>query len=521
MGTALRAAERCRIAVQAGTRSVRSRQLRRIGEELPGCIARRPERQGARERAQAPRLHPLCVQPGAAMPRRVPPRARRRPIARARRGGGGPSGLGSDLPPGEGRSRVGSPMSSSTEPAQLGRYVIQSELGRGAMGVVYKATDSVLERPVAVKTVNITLEQEYADKYEKRFYQEAKAAGSLNHPNIVTIHDVGKAGDVVFMAMEYIEGVELRTLIGEGKPLRLAQALSIAAQVAEGLAFAHQRGVVHRDIKPANIMVVANGPVKITDFGIARMRGSGDLTQTGMLLGSPKYMSPEQVIGKRADHRSDIFSLGVILYEMLCGSAPFNGENVTALMYQIVNFVPPAPSTLSSGVPEMLDFIVAKMLAKPLEERYQDAAEVARDLRECERQVSGAASVSAATATQPVHAAVTTTQQLAPQPKLVDAAAQNSVLAQTVSRTREADRATEETPAPSAHGLASSFDSAEATQRLASLTGAQTAPQTATQAIKSIPRNSPTRWRRRDWLAVVGAGFCGLLVARAILRRKP
>jgi serine/threonine protein kinase len=403
---------------------------------------------------------------------------------------------------------------SVAEPAQLGRYVIQSELGRGAMGVVYKATDSVLERAVAVKTVNITLEREYADKYEKRFYQEAKAAGSLNHPNIVTIHDVGKAGDVVYMAMEYIEGVELRTLIGEGKPLRLPQALSIAAQVAEGLAFAHQRGVVHRDIKPANIMVVANGPVKITDFGIARMRGSGDLTQTGMLLGSPKYMSPEQVIGKRADQRSDLFSLGVILYEMLCGVAPFNGENVTALMYQIVNFVPPAPSSVNAAVPEMLDLIVAKMLAKPLEERYQDAAELARDLRECERHIA------AATATaQP--ATSTSTLPLGPQPKLVDAASQTSVLAQSVNRTREADRATEETPAPPARGLATSFDSMEATQRLASLTGATTAPQTATQAIKSMPRNPPARWRRRDWLVFAGAGVCGLLVAGAILRRRP
>ena len=416
-------------------------------------------------------------------------------------------------------------MTVGTEPAQLGRYVIQSELGRGAMGVVYKATDSVLERPVAVKTVNITLEREYADKYEKRFYQEAKAAGSLNHPNIVTIHDVGKSGDVVFMAMEYIEGVELRTLIGEGKPLRIAQALSIAAQVAEGLAFAHQRGVVHRDIKPANIMVVANGPVKITDFGIARMRGSGDLTQTGMLLGSPKYMSPEQVIGKRADHRSDIFSLGVILYEMLCGVAPFNGENVTALMYQIVNFVPPPPSGVNSGVPEMLDLIAAKMLAKPLEERYQEAAEVARDLRECERQLAAsgaAASPATATRTQPLQPPVGTPTP--PQPKLVDSVAQSSVLAQTVSRTREADRVAEEAPAPPSRGLAPSFDSAEATQRLASLTGAaaaQGAPQTATQAIKSIPRNPPTRWRRRDWLVVAGAGVCGLLVASALLRRKP
>jgi len=176
----------------------------------------------------------------------------------------------------------------------------------------------------------------------------------------------------------------------------------------------------------------------------------------------------------------------------------------------------------------MLDLIVAKMLAKPLEERYQEAAEVARDLRECEKQVLAAASAASP-------ATATTTQPLAsahgaavPEPTLVDPAAQSSVLAQTVSRTRQADRAAGEVPAPAAHGLASSFDSAEATQRLAALTGAsapqpaaQTAPQTATQAIKSIPRDPPTRWRRRDWLVVAGAGLCGLLVARGVLRRKP
>src|SRR5260370_12999432 len=138
-------------------------------------------------------------------------------------------------------------------------------------------------------------------------------------------------------------------------------------------------------------MVLANGPVKITDFGIARMRGTRDLTQTGMLLGSPKYMSPEQVIGKRADHRSDIFSLGVILYEMLCGAAPFNGENVTALMYQIVNFVPPAPSSVNEAAPEMLDYTVAKMIANPVEGRYADAPPLARHLREWERTLRAAA----------------------------------------------------------------------------------------------------------------------------------
>lgn len=403
------------------------------------------------------------------------------------------------------------------EPAQLGRYVIQSELGRGAMGVVYKATDSILERTVAVKTVNITLEREYAEKYEQRFYQEAKAAGGLNHPNIVTIHDVGKAGDVVYMAMEYIEGVELRTLIGEGRPLRVAQAVSIAAQVAEGLAYAHQRGVVHRDIKPANIMVVANGPVKITDFGIARMRGSGDLTQTGTLLGSPKYMSPEQVIGKRADQRSDVFSLGVILYETLCGAAPFNGENVTALMYQIVNFVPPAPSTLNPEIPELLDYIVAKMLAKPLDQRYPDAAEVARDLRECERQLGVASGGAQPARTVPGLAT-------GPQPRLVDPEAKTVVLAQTLNRTRLADQAPQDVPESPAHGIAPTFDSLEATQRLATLTGASMkpgdGPQTATQALRSIAQPEPRRWRRRDWLAVAAAAVGGLVLAGSIARRR-
>jgi eukaryotic-like serine/threonine-protein kinase len=386
------------------------------------------------------------------------------------------------------------------------------------MGVVYKAMDSVLERMVAVKTVNMALEREHADKYEARFYQEARAAGGLNHPNVVTVYDAGKAGDVVYMAMEYIEGVELRTLIGEGRQLAVAQALSIAAQVAEGLAYAHERGVVHRDIKPANIMVVANGPVKITDFGIARMRASADLTQTGVMLGSPKYMSPEQVIGKRADHRSDVFSLGVILYEMLAGAAPFNGENVTALMYQIVNFAPPAPSAVNAGVPEMLDYIVAKMLAKTLEERYQDARELARDLRDCERQIAAPSPASAPAR----HAAGLASGA---QPQLVDTQAQTIMLAQTVNRTREADKLPEDLANAPARGVAPAFDSIEATQRLAVLTGAAAAParlatrETATQAIRSLPRAPSRGWRRRDWLLVATAGACGLLVARAIVRR--
>jgi serine/threonine-protein kinase len=406
------------------------------------------------------------------------------------------------------------------EASKLGRYAIQSELGRGAMGVVYKATDTALERTVAVKTVNMALERDGAEKYEARFYQEARAAGSLNHPNIVTVYDVGKEGNVAYMAMEFIQGAELRSLLAEGRPLPVSQAVSVASQVAEGLAYAHEHGVVHRDIKPANIMVLADGPVKITDFGIARMRANNDeLTQSGMMLGSPKYMSPEQVIGKRADHRSDIFSLGVILYEMLTGSAPFSGENVTALMYQIVNFAPPAPSAVNAAVPELLNFIVAKMLAKPLEERYQSAQELANDLRNCERQISTPASI-----TQPLRPLSLGTAGLASgtQPELALTQAQSVVMAQTLNRTRSEDTAPSESSDPPARGLAHSFDSAEATQRLAAMTGATTTALTdsisATQAMSSLKPPDSRGWRGRDWALVGGATLLGLLIAATILR---
>jgi serine/threonine-protein kinase len=353
------------------------------------------------------------------------------------------------------------------------------------------------------------------------------------------------------MAMEFIEGVELRSMVAEGRPLPVTQAISIAAQVAEGLAHAHDHGVVHRDIKPANIMVVQSGPVKITDFGIARMRASSqELTQTGMMLGSPKYMSPEQVIGKRADHRSDIFSLGVILYEMLCGATPFNGENVTALMYQIVNFAPPAPSTVNTAVPELLDYIVAKMLAKPVDERYQSGHEVARDLRQCEQQLG----VNLHATQPPIRTVPLPSLAAGAQPELALTHAEAKVMAQTVSRTRGVDAAepVADTAAPPARGVSHSFDSLEATQRLAVLTGAAaaaaaagighssaTAPgvvevgptpgtspaeterQTATQAIGSIPRPvARSGWRRRDWLLVGGATLAGLLAAGVILKRR-
>ena len=348
-------------------------------------------------------------------------------------------------------------------PTKLGRYEIQDEIGRGAMGVVYRATDPVLDRTVAIKTINMSTDQAERAEYEARFYQEAKAAGGLNHPNIVTVYDVGDSGDVAYMALEFLQGTELADLLADGRQLPLGRALEIAGQVSDGLAYAHDRGVVHRDIKPANIMILLDGTAKITDFGIARMRQSEVKTQTGILLGSPRYMSPEVVLGKRADGRSDIFSLGIIMYEMLTGTPPFTGETMGALMYQTINFVPPAPSSVNPTVPPMLDFIVAKTLAKNRDERYQTSKELAADLRECMSQVR-----HTGLATQPASAQRATS---AAPPSLLDSDARADLLAATAPMGRATDSSGDEVATAPTLGISHNFDSLEATQRLAVQSG--------------------------------------------------
>jgi len=271
--------------------------------------------------------------------------------------------------------------------ATLGRYKIVSEIGQGAMGVVYKAVDPIIDRTVAIKTINLNLSRQELEEYEARFQQEIKAAGRLNHPNIVTIYDVGKTDQVAYMAMEFLEGLELKDMIASGQIPPADSVVDIITQVADGLSFAHQQDIVHRDVKPSNIMVMKGGIAKITDFGIARLPNSAVKTMTGLILGSPRYMSPEQVIGKAIDARSDIFSLGVVLYEALTAVAPFDGDNVNAIMYATVNTTPPPPSAHNRAVPAMLDLIVAKAMAKLLEDRYQSIKELADDLREVRRQM--------------------------------------------------------------------------------------------------------------------------------------
>jgi serine/threonine-protein kinase len=340
----------------------------------------------------------------------------------------------------------------------FGRYKITGELGRGAMGAVYRAVDPLIDREVAIKTLLPDLPEDLMGDVRERFLREARSAGRLNHPNIVTIYDVGKSGNLAYMAMEFLQGEELRSLLSSGQPLPIARAIDIAAQVAEGLAYAHQHGVVHRDIKPANVMLSVTGRAKITDFGIARMRSAEVRTQTGIVLGSPRYMSPEQVAGKRAEPRSDIFALGVILYEMLTGRPPFTGEDVTSVMFQIMNLVPPPPSSINPRAPEVLDFIVTKAIAKAVDDRYASADELAKDLREVAKQID--TTVHTLTATRPPV-----------RPKVDTDAAQ--ALAQSIPDTRRADAEITtlgSTPAP-ALGLSRAFDSLNATMRLAVNTG--------------------------------------------------
>jgi eukaryotic-like serine/threonine-protein kinase len=274
-------------------------------------------------------------------------------------------------------------MSEQTVPQQaefIGRYRIVSEIGRGAMGIVYRGEDEALGRSVAIKTILASMDDEEQAGYLARFKQEAKALGGLNHPSIVTVYEFGDQNGVAYFAMEYLRGEELRSVISK-KQLDLATAVELVAQIAEGLAFAHSHGIVHRDIKPGNIWVVEGKRAKIMDFGIARVRTSDVKTQTGLMLGSPKYMSPEQVLGNPVDNRSDIFSLGVVLHEMLTGTPPFAADDVPALMYQVCNAHPAPPSAKNLGITRTLDLIVARALEKEPAARYQDAGAMAWDLR--------------------------------------------------------------------------------------------------------------------------------------------
>jgi predicted Ser/Thr protein kinase len=255
---------------------------------------------------------------------------------------------------------------------QIGRYRIIGELGRGAMGVVFHAIDPNIGRPVAIKTIRL---EEFAtaedrERLRDRLYREARSAGMLSHPNIVTVYDVEEAGEVAYIAMEFVNGPTLESVLSSRQPVAPARLLGILREAASGLDFAHRKGIVHRDIKPANIMIAEDGVVKITDFGIAKLSKSEQLTQTGAILGTPNYMSPEQVQGVVVDGRSDQFSLGVIAYEMLTGEKPFAGEHLTTTVYRIVHDEPAGADRVNPTLNSKIDGVVRKALAKKPDARY-------------------------------------------------------------------------------------------------------------------------------------------------------
>jgi serine/threonine-protein kinase len=266
---------------------------------------------------------------------------------------------------------------------KAGRYEILGELGRGAMGVVYRATDPVIGRTVAVKTIRLSEEGTGLSRPEllSRFQTEARAAGLLTHPNIVVVYDAGEENGLYYITMELIEGKSLQALLDSGHSFPVPRVLRIMEQTCSALQFAHDRSIIHRDIKPANLMLTADDTVKVTDFGTAKILQFGTVQQTTHVMGTPSYMSPEQVKGRPVDGRSDIFSLGVLLYEILTGEKPFPGQSITTVIYKIVNEEPIPPRTLNPSIHQGLNDIVMRALAKEPEVRYQSCRELLEDLR--------------------------------------------------------------------------------------------------------------------------------------------
>jgi predicted Ser/Thr protein kinase len=260
---------------------------------------------------------------------------------------------------------------------KIGKYAVVGRIGRGGMGMVYRGWDEVLEREVAVKT--LTVEGTLDEESRQRFQIEARAAARLQHANIVTVFELGEDRGLPFIAMELLPGVDLETLMRSGETLLLEEKLEIMVQVLRGLHFAHEHGIVHRDIKPSNIRLLEDGTAKIMDFGIAKLGGTG-VTKTGMMVGTIHYMSPEQIRGKKLDGRSDVFSSGVILYELLCGKRPFLGDSATAVLYKIINDPPPGLDPTVAGAAPELQAVLDRALAKDPEARYPSAARMAEEV---------------------------------------------------------------------------------------------------------------------------------------------
>ncbi len=291
--------------------------------------------------------------------------------------------------PSEPKSTAATSSITSYTPGMLGRYRVLKELGRGAMGLVYLGKDPTIQRFVAIKTMRLD-QIDSDDKLQdikSRFFREAESTGRLSHPNIVTIYDAGEEQGLGYIAMELIEGTPLKQWARKPNLMPVNEVLLTLATVADALDYAHQQGVVHRDIKPANIMLTKDRIVKVMDFGIAKM-ASTSKTQTNMVLGTPTYMSPEQIAGKKVDGRSDIFSLGIVLFELLTGQLPFTADNLSAVLFSIAHQPHPPIRALSPDLPLMVQEIVDRALQKELPHRYRRAEEFAVELRACVRSLA-------------------------------------------------------------------------------------------------------------------------------------
>jgi len=283
---------------------------------------------------------------------------------------------------------------------KLGRYNIIRVLGKGAMGMVYEARDPNLDRRVAIKTIKVdNLPEAAIVEYEARFRTEARSAARLQHPNIVSVYDSERHGDTAYLVMEFVQGEDLKQHLDSGKRYTLEESLAILRDLLAALDYAHQQNIVHRDVKPANLLVEASGRVKLTDFGVARIQDSGEATRTkGSMVGTLKYMAPEQVQGLPIDARADLFSAGVVLYQLLTGKRPFDGDSEFAIIHQIISQQPPPPSSINAQLPAALDAVVARALAKDRAQRFTTAREFALALLDASGQALDATAVPPASA---------------------------------------------------------------------------------------------------------------------------
>src|SRR5438128_4343189 len=278
------------------------------------------------------------------------------------------------------------PHSGDRMPSTIGRYQVHESIGYGAMGAVYKAFDPLIKRTLAIKTIRLDIPRQSPQykSFIERFYHEARISGTLSHPNIVTLFDIGEERGLPYLAMEFVEGETISSIVERGERFPPEKVIALVSQIASAVDYAHSKGVIHRDIKPSNLILYEGERVKVTDFGIAKLVDA-EMTQSGTLLGTPSYMSPEQAMGDKLDGRSDIFSLGVCAFEMLSGEQPFPGTNVTSILYKLVHVDPIEPANLEMNglVPQKWHEVFSRVLAKKPDERYQTANDFVQDLEYC------------------------------------------------------------------------------------------------------------------------------------------